>query len=143
MALKISLKPGEQFVVNGAVVTNGDKRTVLVVQNKAAILRERDIMTEREATSPARRVYFACMLSYLDAASADDYYPAFVEAMDGLLSAIENPKIRLVCAQTSLAMMKRDYYRAIACGRELIEYEDKVLGTPDVTEGVQKRAQVG
>ena len=34
MPLKLSLKPLEKFVLNGAVVTNGDKRTSLVLQNK-------------------------------------------------------------------------------------------------------------
>ena len=44
MPLKLSLKPGEKFVLNGAVLTNGDKRTSLVIQNKACVLREKDIM---------------------------------------------------------------------------------------------------
>ena len=44
MPLKLSLKPGEKFVINGAVVANGDKRSTLVVQNQAAILREKDIL---------------------------------------------------------------------------------------------------
>ena len=35
MPLKLSLKPGEKFVLNGAVLANGDKRTSLVIQNKA------------------------------------------------------------------------------------------------------------
>ena len=29
MPLKLSLKPGEKFVLNGAVVQNGDRRTVV------------------------------------------------------------------------------------------------------------------
>jgi flagellar protein FlbT len=40
MPLKLSLKPGERFVVNGAVLQNGDRRAVLLLQNKASILRE-------------------------------------------------------------------------------------------------------
>ena len=32
MPLKLSLKPHEKFVLNGAVVTNGDKRASLVLQ---------------------------------------------------------------------------------------------------------------
>ena len=42
MPLKLSLKPGEKFVLNGAVLSNGDKRTSLVIQNKACVLREKD-----------------------------------------------------------------------------------------------------
>ena len=44
MPLKLSLKPGEKFVLNGAVVQNGDRRGVLILQNKASVLREKDIM---------------------------------------------------------------------------------------------------
>ena len=44
MPLKLSLKPGEKFVLNGAVLANGDKRTSLVIQNKACVLREKDIL---------------------------------------------------------------------------------------------------
>ena len=44
MALKLTLKPGERFVVNGAVIANGDRRSSLILHNKAAILREKDIM---------------------------------------------------------------------------------------------------
>ena len=55
MPLKLSLKPGEKFVLNGAVMTNGDKRASLVIQNKASLLREKDIMQREDANTPARR----------------------------------------------------------------------------------------
>lgn len=140
MALKLSLKPGEQFVVNGAVITNGERRTVVIVQNKASILRDRDVMTEAEANSPAKRVYFTCMLSYLDAEEADGYYQHFVERMDEFMQAVQNPRVRLICAQVSLAMMNREYYRALTGCRELVDYEALVLGDHDVAERLQKRA---
>jgi flagellar protein FlbT len=31
MALKLTLKPGEKFIINGAVVQNSDRRTTLVI----------------------------------------------------------------------------------------------------------------
>ena len=53
MPLKLSLKPGEKFVCNGAVLTNGERRVSLVIENKASILRDRDIMQADQATTPA------------------------------------------------------------------------------------------
>ncbi len=44
MALKLTLSPSEKLVVNGAVIQNGDRRASVVVQNKASILREKDIL---------------------------------------------------------------------------------------------------
>lgn len=132
MALKISLKPGEKFVVNGAVITNGDRRSAFVIQNKVSILRERDIMTEDDVTTPARRVYFPIMLAYLDSPKGDVYYQEFVERMSDLMSALENPDAKMLCVQISLDMMNRDYYRALTGCRKLIEYENKVLGALNV-----------
>ncbi len=66
MPLKLSLKPGERFVLNGAVLANGDKRTSLVIQNKACVLREKDIIQPENANTPARRIYLAVMMMYLD-----------------------------------------------------------------------------
>jgi hypothetical protein len=65
MPLKLSLKPGERFVLNGAVVENGDRRATLILQNKASVLREKDIMQEHEADTPAKRIYFPVMMMYL------------------------------------------------------------------------------
>jgi flagellar biosynthesis repressor protein FlbT len=128
LALKISLKPGEKFVVNGAVVTNGDRRSSLVVQNKVSILRERDIMTEDEAiSSPARRVYFTIMLSYLDPDKATAYYDDFVQRMTDLMGALTCPEAQLSCVQVSLDMMNHDFYRALTGCRKLIDYETKAL----------------
>ena len=54
MPLKLSLKPGETFVVNGAVVRNGDRRGVLLLENQARVLREKDILHPADATTPVR-----------------------------------------------------------------------------------------
>ena len=62
LALKLSLRPGEKFVLNGAVVQNGDRRASLLLQNKASVLREKDIMQAEDVTSPARHVYFPVMM---------------------------------------------------------------------------------
>jgi flagellar protein FlbT len=70
MPLKLSLKPGEKFVLNGAVLANGDKRTNLVIQNKACLLREKDIIQPDETDTPAKRIYFPIMMMYLDADDA-------------------------------------------------------------------------
>lgn len=74
MALKLSLKPGEKFVLNGAVVQNGDRRGVLILQNRASVLREKDIMQAEDVTTPARRIYFPIMMMYLDESGAAKFY---------------------------------------------------------------------
>ena len=89
MPLKLSLKPGEKFVLNGAVLVNGDRRATLVIQNKACMLREKEIMQPKDAKTPARRVYLAIMMMYLDGEVSEEPYNEFALRMTEFMSAIQ------------------------------------------------------
>lgn len=128
MPLKLSLKPGEKFVLNGAVVQNGDRRGVLVLQNKASVLREKDIMQPDEATTPARRIYFPVMMMYLDEAGAERQYEEFATRLTEFMGVVRNPDVLADCIAISKHVMAREYYKALMLSRKLIEYEDQRLG---------------
>jgi flagellar protein FlbT len=136
MPLKLSLKPGEKFVLNGAVVQNGDRRGVLILQNKASVLREKDIMQAEEAATPARRIYFPVMMMYLDEANAGRFYDEFAHRLNEFMSVIGNAAILADCVSVSRHVMSREYYKALMLCRRLIEYEDERLG--NVATGVSK-----
>jgi flagellar protein FlbT len=124
----LSLKPGEKFVLNGAVVQNGDRRGVLVLQNKASVLREKDIMQQEQANTPARRIYFPVMMMYLDEGGAGRYYDEFVLRLTEFMGVIRNAEILTDCVSISKFCMEREYYKALMLCRKLIEYEDERLG---------------
>ncbi|MCP4374071.1 MAG: flagellar protein FlbT, partial [Deltaproteobacteria bacterium] len=42
MALKITLKPNERMIIDGAVITNGSTVTDFIIENKVPILRQSD-----------------------------------------------------------------------------------------------------
>ena len=128
MPLKLSLKPGEKFVLNGAVVQNGDRRGVLVLQNKASVLREKDIMQEEEVTTPARRIYFPVMMMYLDEGGADRYYDEFARRLTEFMKVIANPVVLNECVEISKNVMEREYYKALMRCRKLMDYEGERLG---------------
>ena len=136
MPLKLSLKPGEKFVLNGAVVQNGDRRGVLILQNKASVLREKDIMQQEDANSPARRIYFPVMMMYLDEAGAAKFYDEFVKRLNEFMGAISNPELLADCIDISKHAMAREYYKALMLCRKLIEYEDERLS--HVAAGLSK-----
>lgn len=141
MPLKLSLRPGERFVLNGAVVQNGDRRAVLILQNKASVLREKDIMQSEEANTPARRIYFPVMMMYLDEGSADRYYDEFVRRMGEFMGVIANPDVLAECVNISRLCMTREYYKALMLCRKLIEYEDERLG--NVPSGLSAGGDAG
>ena len=128
MPLKLSLKPHEKFVLNGAVVQNGDRRGVLLLQNKASVLREKDIMQAEDVNSPSRHVYFPVMMMYLDEPGADKYYDEFLRRMTEFMNVIGNPTVLAECVGISRSIISREYYKALMGCRKLIEYEDERLG---------------
>lgn len=127
MPLKLSLKPGEKFVLNGAVLANGDKRTSLVIQNKACILRERDIMQAEDANTPAKRIYFPIMMMYLDTEEADVYYSQFALRMTEFMDAIRDRKALTTCVEISRDVMAGAFYKALVKCRELFDFEQERL----------------
>lgn len=143
MPLKLSLKPHEKFVVNGAVLQNGDRRGVLLLQNKASVLREKDIMQPEEANTPAKRIYFPVMMMYLDGgAPRGTNYDQFVLRTTEFMGAISNPDMLHECVALSKDVMGGDYYRALGRCRKLIAYEKEVLGYVDSglsTDGEEDR----
>ena len=127
MPLKLSLKPGEKFVVNGAVVTNGERRTSLIIQNKASILREKDVLQPEDVTSPARRIYFPIMMMYLDAENSAQYYNEFVMRMTEFMSAVRTSDILDECVAISRDVMASQYYKALLKCRKLFAFEEERL----------------
>ena len=128
MPLKLSLKPGEKFVLNGAVVQNGDRRSALLLQNKASVLREKDIMQAEDANTPSRRIYFPVMMMYLDQPNWESYQDEFVKRLSEFMGAVRNPDVLADCVNASRCVMIHEYYKALMLCRKLIEYEDERLG---------------
>jgi flagellar protein FlbT len=136
MPLKLSLKPGEKFVLNGAVVQNGDRRGVLILQNKASVLREKDIMQIDEVNTPARRIYFPVMMMYLDEAGAARVYDEFALRLTEFMGVTRNTQVLSDCVATSRHVMAREYYKALMTARKLVDYEEDLA---NVAAGVQDR----
>jgi flagellar protein FlbT len=127
MPLKLSLKPGEKFVLNGAVLANGDKRTSLVIQNKACVLREKDIMQPEGANTPARRVYLAIMMMYLDGEASEEPYNEFALRMTEFMGAISTPEVLATCVEISRDVSQGAYYKALITCRKLFDFEQERL----------------
>ena len=140
MPLKLSLKPGEKFVLNGAVLANGDKRASLVIQNKACILREKDIMQPEEASTPAKRIYFPIMMMYLDPDEADTHYSQFALRMTEFMGAIRDRKALATCVDISRDVMGGAYYKALVKCRNLFEFEQERLnyGSPSISKSAAR-----
>lgn len=127
MALKLSLKPDEKLVINGAVIANADRRTTLVVHNKASILREKDILREEDVDTPAKRIYFPIMLMYMDPNDKSKYHEEFILRMTEFMNAIRTPEAIETCVKVSKHVMDDNYYLALMGCKKLIKFEAERL----------------
>lgn len=126
MALRISLRDGEKMIVNGAVLRSVG-RTDLSIENNAAILRGRDLMTPEEANTPARRLYFACMMAYVDQGEVETHQDAIVGLVRELMEALQSPEAKSVCIAFAQKVATGQFYKALADCRWLINYEAEAL----------------
>ena len=125
MALKITLKPHERMIIAGAAVTNGDSATAFLVENKVPILREKDILTERDADSPARRIYYVVQLMYLDHENPTTYHTTYWNLVREFLDAA--PSALELIKEISKHLLGGRYYKALKTVRRLIQYEHSLL----------------
>ena len=73
--MNITLRAGEQFFINGAVITVGKDGRSLVLETDAMLLRDRDVMQAEDADTAAKRIYFHVMLMYIDPENRSVYPP--------------------------------------------------------------------
>ncbi|GAB5349235.1 flagellar biosynthesis repressor FlbT [Alteriqipengyuania sp. 357] len=124
--LRITLRDGEKVVINGAVLRSSG-RSEIVVENAAAILRGRDVMSPEEADTPAKRLYFACMLAYLDPANLTQYQGRILSLFEDFVEAVEAPEAKAHCLSFARNVAYCDFYRALNDCRSLIAYEAEAL----------------
>ncbi|QWV93632.1 flagellar biosynthesis repressor FlbT [Geomonas oryzisoli] len=125
MSLKITLKSNERLIVGGAVVRNGGKGTVLFIENTVPILREKDILGEKDITTPCKRVYFTIQLMYIDEPNVPNYVKAYSELATEILRAA--PSTRTYIEQLNERIEAGQYYQALKLAKNLIEYEEELL----------------
>lgn len=134
MALKVELKPGERMIMGDCVITNDDQRTRLYIQGAAPILREKDILTPEMADTPAKRVYLAVQMMYLDKdprAHHHAYFTLIKELMQAAPSTI--PMIEKV----NNRILTGALYKALKEAKTIIAHERELLSHASSGSGLQ------
>jgi len=127
MALKLTLKPEEKVIVNGAVIANGGAKTTLSIENSAIILRQKDILTEEQASTPAKRIYFCLQLAYLDSEHERDYLEKANLLVRDFIEAAPTEEVREILEPVGIDVSARNYFKALKQLKKLIAYEEKRL----------------
>ena len=125
MALKLLLKPGERFIIGGAVVSNGHSKSELVIENNVPVLRERDILREKDADTPCKRIYFIIQLMYVDDKNLVEKHNIYWTLSKEVEEAA--PSTAKWIWQISECIVKNRYYQALKLAKKLVEYEEEAM----------------
>ena len=123
MPLKLSLKPGEAVVVNGAVIRNGERRGTLLLETRARILRERDIMFPEQISTAEEAAYFAIMQMYLTGDTDGALYDTCISALADLMESITDPVGRDEVLGVTRSLAAGQVYKALGTCRKLVRRE--------------------
>ena len=124
MSLKVELKPHERLVIGNCVVTNSDQRTRLYIDGKAPVLREKDILNATTANSPAKRIYFAVQLMYLDD-DIDRLRREYFALVTDLVRAA--PSTMMLIDEINNEILTGQLYKALRAAKKLIQYEQEIF----------------
>jgi flagellar protein FlbT len=128
MALKITLKPGERILVGGAVVKNISRQTSeLIIENAVPVLREKDILGEKEADTICSRIYFAIQLMYIDTENLSIHQENYWKLVRSLVKAV--PTITGLIDHINENILNSKYYQALKLAAELIAYEKEITNS--------------
>jgi len=121
MPLKLSLKPGEAVVVNEAVIRNGERRGTMLLETKARILRERDVMFPEDVLTPHDAAYFALMQMYIVGETSGQLYDAAITALTDLLEKSTDQTERDAVLRIAQLVAAGDLYKALGGCRKLLK----------------------
>ena len=124
MSLKVELKPNERLIIGTAVIRNGEQRARFFIEGEAPILREKDILTATTADTPAKKVYLAVQLMYLqqDLSGHNDlYFPLVRDFLSAAPSALP------LIAEVNNRILSGDLYKALKAAKKLISYEQELI----------------
>lgn len=124
MALKVELKPGERIVIGDCVITNSERRATFLIDGKAPIIRERDIITADQADTPAKRIYLSILLMYTSHQPEEQHGTYFALVRDIVQAA---PSTWSQVEIINNHILTGDLYKALKQAKQLIQYEQELM----------------
>jgi len=126
--LVISLKPNEKFLVNGALLMNGPKRSqICLPDDDVYVLRVSDALHPNEVNSPVRRVYYAVQLIL---SGDNDAVKIEEDVRSGLLAleaVFEGTPLSETLEKAKIAFLKGHFYSVLNNLKSLFPIEDAML----------------
>ncbi|MGL4635562.1 MAG: flagellar biosynthesis repressor FlbT [Beijerinckiaceae bacterium] len=140
MALKVELKPGEKIIIGTVAIRNGEQRARFFIEGQAPILREKDILNAESANTPARHIYFAVQLMYVEG-TIEKHHDLYFQFVQDFVRAA--PSSTGIVAEINNRILSGDYYKALKAAKELVAYEQKLMSSMNMSVGPNEQSDPG
>ncbi|MBF0246909.1 MAG: flagellar biosynthesis repressor FlbT [Alphaproteobacteria bacterium] len=129
MPLLIDFKAGDKLLINGSALENIGHNTKLLVHNKSAVLREKEVLSQEDAQTPASRVYFELQSAYIlpEQTQRDEALKRFQQRLGEFIAAC--PKAKPIADKVTSNIDADRIYKGLKEAQNLIRYEADVLET--------------
>jgi len=124
LSLRVTMQHGQKAIINGAIL-RFDGVARFSVENHASVLSGDMVMeSEAEATTPAKRLYWAIQTAYTARSPADAY-----EALDGIgglaaeISRSPSKELAVRISKVLTDVGAKDFYPALRRVKYLIDHE--------------------
>ncbi len=136
MPLRIKLPSKERIIINGAVLENAGEATTITLLNRADVLRRKEVMSESDAQSPARRVYYMLQCAYM----FEDDRPRYRQMALELLNQYElaAPSSREIAEKIRTEISAGRLYNALRASHPLIEHETERFKSLGLWPGLEE-----
>lgn len=127
--LVLQLRQGDTLIVNGAPIRFKTSSRIELAA-KARFLFGKQVMPPDQASTPARRIYFALQAAHIGTPEEREQALGEATVRCGEYAATTtSADVRTLLAEALYAARADDGYRALKLASRLIRHEDAVLGT--------------
>ena len=127
MPLKLTLKPDEKVLIGTAVLTNVGPKAEIIIQNTVPVLREKDIITEENADTLVKKIYFVILNMYVDSKNEQKFHDIYFKLVKELFNAYPDQVILALVMEVSQKILQGDHYQALKSCKKLLKFEAELL----------------
>jgi|SRR5579863_9798285 len=124
--MNITLRAGERFFINGAVIRI-DRKASIELLNDVTFLLENHVMQAEDARTLVRQIYFAVQIMLMDPASATSAAPLANSLIQSAIKAYRTPALAEGLKGVAASLARQRNFEALKALRGLFALEDKEL----------------
>jgi len=132
--LVLKFAPGERFIVNGALLENGDKPArIRIGDSNVRVLRCRDALRPEEVDTPVKRIYFAIQLLITGDLDVAESLPSIDAECKALIDIFKPIDAELIPTLRSM-LSRGNHYSALCHLRQVLAIEAQLLARRAATD---------